>query len=183
MKVVYSLIATAMLVTQINASTKAQSHKDCERFLPENDKYIGVDQQSNLGGLDEAQFNAVIDEVEAIYKPIVAAKGGTLNVKRLWTDGTVNASAQRQGSTYVVNMYGGLARHQAVTADGFALVVCHEIGHHIGGSPVYGGKPSQANGSGGWGGGGGGGSNSWASNEGQSDYFANTKCLRKVFRN
>src|SRR5690606_4753258 len=40
---------------------------------------------------------------------------------------------------------------------------------HIGGSPKKGG---------GWWGG-----NSWASNEGQADYFATLKCLRKVFLN
>jgi hypothetical protein len=64
-------------------------------------------------------------------------------------------------------MFGGLARHETITEDGFALVVCHELGHHIGGAP----KKVSA-----W-------SNSWASNEGQSDYFANLKCLRRVFLN
>ena len=49
-----------------------------------------------------------------------------------------------------------------VTPDGFALVACHEIGHHLGGAP----KISRAK---------------WASNEGESDYFANLKCLRKLF--
>jgi hypothetical protein len=62
-------------------------------------------------------------------------------------------------------MFGGLARHEAITEDGFALVVCHEIGHHIGGAPKKGG----------WFGG-------WATNEGQADYFATLKCLRKTFR-
>ena len=63
-------------------------------------------------------------------------------------------------------MFGGLARHQEITPDGFALVVCHELGHHIGGAPK---KAS-------W-------YSTWASNEGQSDYFATLKCLRKTFRN
>jgi hypothetical protein len=89
-------------------------------------------------------------------------------VNRKWDDGTVNASAQRSGRTYVVNMFGGLARHPSITPDGFALVVCHEIGHHIGGAPKIGGFP--------W-------INRWASNEGQADYFATLKCLRQTFTN
>jgi hypothetical protein len=61
-------------------------------------------------------------------------------------------------------MFGGLARHETITEDGFATVVCHEIGHHIGGAP----KKSSW-----WG-------SSWASNEGQADYFGTSKCLRKM---
>ena len=103
--------------------------------------------------------------------------GGNLKVVRKWSDGTVNAYAQQQGNTWMVSMFGGLARHSTVTEDGFALVVCHEIGHHIGGAPKKGGSAG-----GGWWGGSSGGT-SWASNEGQSDYFATLKCLRKVFLN
>lgn len=133
-----------------------------EGFLPENDMKIPVGSLEDKG-ITQAQFNAVIDTAEKIYGPVIAAQGGKLVIKRLWDNNTVNASAQRQGSNYVVNMYGGLARHATITQDGFALVVCHEIGHHIGGAPKY------------------GGGNDWASNEGQSDYFANLKCLRRMF--
>ena len=62
-------------------------------------------------------------------------------------------------------MFGGLARHETITADGFALVVCHELGHHIGGAP----RKTSA-----W-------ASPWASNEGQADYFATLKCLRRVW--
>ncbi len=132
-----------------------------EGFLPENNMSIPVGSLEDKG-ITQAQFNAVIDTAEKLYGPVIAAQGGKLQIKRLWDNNTVNASAQRQGKNYVVNMYGGLARHATITQDGFALVVCHEIGHHIGGAPKYGG-------------------NNWASNEGQADYFANLKCLRRMF--
>ncbi len=130
-------------------------------FLPENNMKIPIGSLEDKG-MTQAQFNAVIDTAEKLYGPVIAARGGKLMIKRLWDNNTVNASAQRQGSNYVVNMYGGLARHETITQDGFALVVCHEIGHHIGGAPKYGGA-------------------NWASNEGQADYFANLKCLRRMF--
>jgi hypothetical protein len=134
-----------------------------ESFLPPNDLRIGVN-SIEAKGISREQYEKVMDLAQAIYGPIVAAKGGNFVINRLWEDDTVNASAQRMGSDYVINMYGGLARHETITQDGMMLVVCHELGHHLGGAPKYGG----------W--------NTWASNEGQSDYFANMKCLRKVFR-
>ncbi|MFH2202571.1 MAG: hypothetical protein ABIJ96_05620 [Elusimicrobiota bacterium] len=133
----------------------------CDGFLPENDLKIEVG-SLEAKGITEAQFNAVLDVVQEIYKPVVAQRGGTLVIDRRWDDPTVNASAMQWGSTWIINMYGGLARHETITQDGFALVACHEMGHHVGGAPKIGTR--------------------WASNEGQSDYFATLKCLRKVYR-
>lgn len=136
-------------------------------IVEENDLKISVNDKSANKTMTEEVFNATIDKVESIYAPIVEEMGGKLQVIRKWDDGTVNAYAQRSGRTYKVSMFGGLARHETITPDGFALVVCHEIGHHIGGAPK---KASY------W-------SSSWASNEGQADYFATLKCLRRSFLN
>lgn len=133
-------------------------------FLPENDLSIPADSK-NLTGISQNEFNAVIDKLETIYAPIVADMGGRLTINRKWDDATVNANATRLGG-WIVNMYGGLARHPSITSDGFALVLCHEIGHHLGGAP----KVRSL-------------FNRWASNEGQSDYFATLKCLRQAFLN
>ncbi len=133
----------------------------CKGFLPPNNMKIPIGDVRALG-IKEDSFNRVMDKAIAVYAPIVAAHGGTLKVNRLWSNPTVNASAEQRGSTWILNMYGGLARHAAVTEEGFALVVCHEMGHHLGGFPRYSDDP-------------------WASNEGQSDYFAVTKCLRKAY--
>ncbi len=144
------------------------SEDGSDGFVPENDIYIPVNAK-RLGGITETQFNDVITKIETIYAPIVTSMGGNLKVNRKWTDGTANANASRStGSTWLVNMYGGLARHNAITEDGFALVLCHEIGHHLGGAPKSAGLL---------------GLNRWASNEGQADYFATLKCLRKAFIN
>ncbi len=136
----------------------------CEGFLPPNDMKVPVG-LFTVGGITEEQFNGVIDRMERLFRADVEAKGDTLKVNRLWSDATVNASAQRMGNTQVVNMYGGLARHAATNVEGFALVICHEYGHHNGGAPKTAG----------WFGGG------WATNEGGSDYYASLKCLRRFF--
>jgi hypothetical protein len=148
-------------------------------FVPENQLYIPEGQKS-INGITEVEFNQAIDEVETVYAPIIANMGAKLNIERNWSDGTVNAYASQSGKTWKVAMFGGLARHATITKDAMALVVCHEIGHHIGGAPKKGGP---AGGGGGWWGGDAGGALSWASNEGQADYFATLKCLRKAWIN
>ncbi len=135
-------------------------------FLPENKLSVPVNAKS-VSTVTEQKFNEIITDIAELYEPIIKKKGGTLQVNRLWSDATVNASAQRSGSTYVVNMYGGLARHSTITADGFALVMCHELGHHLGGAP----KKAAMFGA------------MWASNEGQADYWGNMKCMRHLFEN
>jgi hypothetical protein len=143
-------------------------------FVPENDLKIPVGMKGIDGGITEEQFNRAIEKVEAIYAPIVSNMGAELEIERRWADGTVNAYASQSGKTWKVAMFGGLARHNTITEDAMSLVVCHEIGHHIGGAPKKGGSGDDW-----WG----GSISSWASNEGQADYFATLKCLRKTFIN
>ena len=152
-----NLMLTAVSALLLGPAFNAAA-SDCPGFLPPNDMKIPVD-SVNARGIGEAQFNEVLDSIQRLYAPEIASLGGTLKINRLWDDATVNASAQQSGKTYILNMYGGLARHAAITMDGFALVVCHERGHHLGGAPRT----------------------SWASIEGQADYYANLKCLRRVF--
>ncbi len=160
MKFLTALIFTLTLSGSVIACTEDGKGG----FLPENDLSIPADSK-NLTGISQNEFNAVIDKLEAIYAPIVAEMGGKLTINRKWEDATVNANATRLGG-WMVNMYGGLARHPSITSDGFALVLCHEIGHHLGGAP----KVRNL-------------FNRWASNEGQADYFATLKCLRQAFLN
>ena len=151
------LASIALSVPSIACTINGQ-----EGFVPENNLKISA-YAKRVGGITEGQFNSIIDKYEALYSPIVKSFGGDLLIERKWTDATVNAYAQQQGTTWKVSMFGGLARHETITEDGFALVVCHELGHHIGGAPK---KVSP------W-------SSPWASNEGQADYFATLKCLRR----
>ncbi len=158
-----ALAVVALIATLGFTHQATHNHELCHGFVPENDMYIptGV---FTAGGITEQQFNDVLDRLERIYRPEVEAAGDRLKINRLWNDGTVNASAQRSGNTQILNMYGGLARHQATNIEGFALVACHEYGHHNGGAPKIAG----------W-------FNTWATNEGGSDYFATLKCLRRFF--
>ncbi|MGE0173368.1 MAG: proprotein convertase P-domain-containing protein [Oligoflexales bacterium] len=116
-------------------------------------------QDSNI---DEQQFNSIIDGVIRQYVDIVKTHSARLVVYKYWSSSTVNASAGQNKADWYVNMYGGLARRPEITPDAFTLVVCHELGHHLGGFPFNGPL--------------------WAANEGQSDYFATQACARKIWK-
>lgn len=181
-----SLAHVAAHITTQHKTTK----KVCQGFLPENNRQISEFDKSG-GGLTREQFDSVINRVQNVYAPIIQKMGATLIVQRLWSDtdyakdfdgtvmtsggkpmsgATLNAFATRSDDhkKFAVYMFGGLARHPSVTEDGFAMVICHEIGHHLGGFPR---KINTT------------GKMSWAANEGQADYFATMKCMRKVFEN
>jgi hypothetical protein len=128
--------------------------------MPDNHLDLFDSFDFTAGGLNEAQFNAVIDRAEAVYKPIFSPLGGNLKVERRWKDRTVNAYANQNGSDWEVHMFGGLARRPEVTEDGFSLVLGHECGHQIGGYPFV---------------------QDWAANEGQSDMHAAGAYAYKLF--
>lgn len=144
-------------------------------FLPENNLVLPVG--LNDQGISEKVFQDVQDELAQIWIPRAKAQGGRLSFVSSWASGTVNAYAQRFGhedewgeevppfDDWRVVFLGGMARHKEMTRDGFSLIVCHELGHHFGGAPRLSGETS------------------WASIEGQSDYFATAKCLRELWIN
>ncbi len=173
---VSKMIASAVIVAAAGLGFAATHGTDlCDGFVPENTMKIPVGKSGAMHkwdetaapatGITEQQFNDVMDRVEKLFGDDVKSAGGVLKINRLWTDSTVNASAQEFGTSWVLNMYGGLARHKATTIEGMALVACHELGHHMGGAPKIQG----------WFG------SDWATNEGGADYFATLKCLRRYF--
>lgn len=135
----------------------------CSGFFPENNLSIPI---SDKSGLNQEQYEKVISKVENIYSDVIKDYGGNLMINRKWESPVVNAGTLRTNdNSWQINLYGGMARHEEMTEDAFALVICHELGHHIGGAPkkIISGKRH------------------WSSTEGQSDYWATLKCLRRVF--
>lgn len=130
-------------------------------FAPAND-FARFDNIMEDANLTEADFTRITDEVIAIYKPIAEAHNATIVSVNEWDDPTVNAFATQTELGWEVHMFGGLARRPEATQDGFALVVCHELGHHFAGYPFY-------------------DATNWAANEGQSDYFATLSCAHRLW--
>ena len=130
----------------------------CEGIAPPNTLHRPVVHGFDATGIDQDTFNKVIADFEAIYAPIVQAHGATLVVNNLWDDDTVNSNTTvDENNNWVINAYGGLARYEGINYDAYMAVLCHEMGHHLGGFPF---KDDNT---------------SWASDEGEADYFATMK--------
>ncbi len=124
-----------------------------------------------LLGLTQRDFNQVIDKVSSVMSLEIKRRlNKELVIEKRWEDATVDAFATRDDlNNPVIVINGGLARHPEMTRDGLALLICHEVGHHLGGAPKnYRGTS---------------GLRGWSSAEGQADYFATTKCLPNIFKN
>ena len=130
-------------------------------IVPTNNLYIPATVKSS--SMDEKRFNAIIDKVTLPYKEIILKHYGAaeFNVFKEWENGKVNAAARITKGRYEMIVYGGLARTPELTADGLKLIICHELGHLIGGAPTW--KPLNI-----------------SSSEGQADYFSTSKCFRKI---
>lgn len=111
----------------------------------------------------KAGFSEAIQKVQRAYEATVAAKGARLQINNMWSDGTVNAQAYREGSLWEVDMFGGLARYGRMDKYAVAAVACHEVGHHLGGRPRYNYNTD------------------WASVEGQADRWAALGCVHRVY--
>ena len=133
-------------------------------FLPKNNLRIPVS-INTVGGLSSTDFHTLLDKVEKTFDPVFSEDKKKLKINRYWDSPFVNASAQLTSNESVISMYGGLARHSKMTKDGYALIICHEIGHHIGGAPKFESRDNF----------------DWGSTEGQADYYATLKCLRRLF--
>lgn len=163
------LILSSLVLISVNVQATASCTVKNEagelQFMPENKMKISIGSKM-ANDMTKETFNNIIDHVTEIFQPYFAKAGAKLTVNKRWDDDTVNASAmQWPNGNWRVSMYGGLARHQLITVDGLLLVLCHEIGHHIGGAP----KSKEGQG--------------WDTIEGQSDYFGSLKCFRRVVAN
>lgn len=130
-------------------------------FFPKNNLHLQDDQKSQ-SNITEEQFNQIIDIALDSYQIEADDNNERLKINNRWSDSTVNANVRRFWGTVTINMYGGLARREEIVPDGFALVLCHELGHAYGGAPYL--RRS-----------------SHISAEGQADYYGARKCLSRVY--
>ncbi|MEZ4743134.1 MAG: hypothetical protein R3B45_11935 [Bdellovibrionota bacterium] len=130
--------------------------------FPKNNLHLQDSLDRKDANMTEEEFAAITNRIIEIYKPFAEANGATIKANLKWKDETVNAFATQFSNRWYINMFGGLARRPEITKDGYAMVVCHELGHHFGGFPLK---------------------TKWAANEGQSDYFATHACAVNIWEN
>jgi hypothetical protein len=129
------------------------------RFLPDE---VLAQAVSSMGPaqITEAVFNERIAELQTAYAPLVQKNGGRLSIQGKWKNDRLVARANQMFGSWKIEFSGGLARRPELTPDGMTLILCHELGHHLGGFPFV---------------------DSWASAEGEADYFSTHVCARKMW--
>lgn len=120
--------------------------------------------------ISEQEFMARVTEVQNSYKGLVQSLGGKLSVKGNWRNDTPNARAAQLFGTWSVEITGGLARRPELTGDALTLILCHEVGHHLGGFPFVNNGPGPIP-----------IGETWAAAEGQADYFSTHVCSRRLW--
>ncbi|WP_413580760.1 hypothetical protein [Bdellovibrio sp. HCB288] len=103
--------------------------------------------------ISEGEFTQLISLFQKNY-PGIEFQGS-------WNNETVNAQAMRFDDTKLIVIYGGLAQERTTTLDSFALMICHEVGHHQGAKPYF---PSMSG-------------VAWASGEGAADFYSIQSCF------
>jgi len=154
---------TLLFVTLLAlASTTFASSYSYKSFAPENDLWK-EDALLKTTNVTEEMFNKIIDAAYTVFGPMAKQNRESLKINRKWSDSTVNANVSRMFKYVTINMYGGLARRPEISPEGFALVLCHELGHAYGGLPYI---------------------STWQklSAEGQADYSGAKDCLRKIIQ-
>jgi hypothetical protein len=118
--------------------------------------------------LTEAESLAVQKIFQDYFAPIVATHGAKLITELDYTFTTPGAMATRtmDHKKWFVKIFGGIPKFHSATADTYTLILCHELGHHLGGYPFYSHEAG-----------------SWLSSEGQADYWATQACTKALWRN
>jgi hypothetical protein len=145
-------------------------------FIPEEYEALAP-KSTGPSNTDEAEFRQIVSHIQQTFAPKVTALGGKLSVSGDWRNEKLNAGARQQFGTWQVQITGGLARRPELTPDGFTLILCHELGHHLGGFAFSGTELPIENplpipipiGE------------VWAATEGQADYFATHVCTHKIW--
>jgi hypothetical protein len=166
-------VLTALSICIAARATVREGPRTCRGFAPPNSMRIPVGQTLSMnfatpgpGGINEREFDAILFRLGKLYADEARKKGGHLKFEGNWSDPTVNAFADRLGADWTVEVPGGIARHKATSVEGFVAIVCHELGHHLGGAPKHIESNGDAN---------------WATNEGGADYYSALKCMRRFF--
>lgn len=108
------------------------------------------------------QFYSIPTQIVSLYSKDLAEAQFLLDLD--WASPYFGAGISLKDGNTTLMILGGTTRIVGFTEDAYAALVCHEIGHILGGAPLQELKGSQN-----------------FSKEGQADFFAASECLPRYF--
>ncbi len=108
-------------------------------------------------------FQKVRETFLEVYSPIVKKEANANLVITLDDDYPINLGSMNfENGNLSISLGSEYHLQPGVTPDSYAAIICHEIGHLLGGRPKK--------------------ENLWSSTEAQSDYYSSAICMKKIFQ-
>lgn len=155
MKVI--LILLFALMSSANAQTCPENRTDY--FCIPTDKPQNTE-------ITITKFYVVPSTIINLYKTEIDELNYPLVLNADWNSPYFGAGVSLYDNAYRLMILGGMTRMKGMTEDIYAAVVCHELGHLLGGDPKQTITGAE-----------------WASAEGQADHFSASQCLPRYFKN
>ncbi|WP_374075528.1 hypothetical protein [Bdellovibrio bacteriovorus] len=141
-----------------NRQVHAQSENNDYFYLP-----VG---SVNVSSLTMIDYASVIGKfITQNYTRVLQQTGLPLTIPFEWESPYFAAFAKKNSDSMQISIWGGMARAPGATPGALAAVLCHELGHILGGEPLQTIPGAD-----------------WASAEGQSDFFAASQCLPDLLK-
>ncbi len=107
--------------------------------------------------LDVRDIEDAASHFESVVKTILPS-GNDLIVRLEPNSERTNAEITKAGTEFSLTVWGGMLGHPTMDRGTFLLLLCHELGHALGGPPLK-------------------SKTGWSSTEGQADYFSGAGCF------
>ena len=148
----------ALLVAMVSKQVHADEARKDYFYLPPG--------SANVSALTESDYTAVISKfLMRYFNKVYTTTGKPLVIPFEWNSPFFAAFAESKEGYMKISLWGGMARAPGASKSVLAAVLCHELGHILGGEPRQTIPGSE-----------------WGSIEGQSDFYAAAVCLPDFFR-
>lgn len=115
----------------------------------------------NASAISEVTVQELIHVVQAEFTKDLASTAWQIDFD--WQQPYIGAGSLKPDEVFRVMLWGGLVRARYMNMGALSAILCHELGHALGGEPKQVGL-------------------TWASAEGAADHFASTICLPRLYR-
>jgi hypothetical protein len=156
----FAFILSANLCGNI---AEAKTYPPCPKDRP--DYFCIAPDMAPNSQIDIVKFYNIPTQILQLFKTEVAQKPYPIVLNAEWESPFFGAGVSLYENNFRLMILGGTTRIAGLTPDAYAAIVCHELGHVIGGSPFQTIQFAE-----------------WSSAEGQSDFFAANVCLPRYFR-
>lgn len=147
-----------LLISLLLMTLPLQAHQ-VQRQVPTPYQFT---EQENASGLKESDVLFLLQTLDHRYGSLIQNSGDKWFSGFVWSQSYLGAGSTNDAGNFKILLWGGLIRARSMTFGALASVVCHELGHKLGGEPLQKFSDPTMN---------------WSSAEGQADYFAASQCL------